>query len=77
MLYQEVDKQLSWLLQYAPSRLTGTGSCVFAGFSSKEEAQQVLEKLPDTVSAFVAKGKNISPLYETLANYRLAHTQSI
>ncbi|TFH92055.1 4-(cytidine 5'-diphospho)-2-C-methyl-D-erythritol kinase [Vibrio ouci] len=77
MLYQEVDKQLSWLLQYAPSRLTGTGSCVFAEFSSKSDAETTLAELPDTVSAFVAKGKNISPLHERLAKYRLAHTQSI
>ncbi|WP_038173048.1 4-(cytidine 5'-diphospho)-2-C-methyl-D-erythritol kinase [Vibrio pacinii] len=69
MLYPEVDKQLSWLLQYAPSRLTGTGSCVFAEFSSKNEAVSALGKLPDTVSAFVAKGKNVSPLHETLAKY--------
>ncbi|MEL0611019.1 4-(cytidine 5'-diphospho)-2-C-methyl-D-erythritol kinase [Vibrio echinoideorum] len=77
MLYPEVDKQLSWLLQYAPSRLTGTGSCVFAEFSSKNKAESVLEQLPDTVSAFVAKGRNISPLKETLAEYQSAHTQSI
>ena len=77
MLYPEVDKQLSWLLQYAPSRLTGTGSCVFAEFSSKKEAELVLEQLPDTVSAFVAKGRNISPLKETLAEYQSAHPQSI
>ncbi|MFA0543656.1 4-(cytidine 5'-diphospho)-2-C-methyl-D-erythritol kinase, partial [Vibrio sp. 10N.222.52.B7] len=72
MLYPEVDKQLSWLLQYAPSRLTGTGSCVFAEFSSKKEAESVLEQLPDTVSAFVARGRNISPLKETLAEYQSA-----
>ncbi|PMG45351.1 4-(cytidine 5'-diphospho)-2-C-methyl-D-erythritol kinase [Vibrio lentus] len=77
MLYPEVDKQLSWLLQYAPSRLTGTGSCVFAEFSSKKEAESVLEQLPDTVSAFIAKGRNISPLKETLAEYQSAHPQSI
>ncbi|USD31779.1 MULTISPECIES: 4-(cytidine 5'-diphospho)-2-C-methyl-D-erythritol kinase [Vibrio] len=77
MLYPEVDKQLSWLLQYAPSRLTGTGSCVFAEFSSQNEANEVLEKVPDNVSAFIAKGKNISPLHETLAKYRLAHNISI
>jgi 4-diphosphocytidyl-2-C-methyl-D-erythritol kinase len=77
MLYPEVDKQLSWLLQYAPSRLTGTGSCVFAEFSSKKEAESVLEQLSDTVSAFVAKGRNISPLKETLAEYQSAHPQSI
>ncbi|MFY2509349.1 4-(cytidine 5'-diphospho)-2-C-methyl-D-erythritol kinase [Vibrio pectenicida] len=73
MLYPEVDKQLSWLLQYAPSRLTGTGSCVFAEFSSQNEANKVLDLLPDNVSAFAARGKNISPLYETLAKYHLAH----
>ncbi|HAS63721.1 MAG TPA: 4-(cytidine 5'-diphospho)-2-C-methyl-D-erythritol kinase, partial [Vibrio sp.] len=73
----EVDKQLSWLLQYAPSRLTGTGSCVFAEFLSKNDAQSVFEQLSDNVSAFVAKGNNVSPLYQTLANYRLAHNSSI
>ncbi|MEZ9700340.1 4-(cytidine 5'-diphospho)-2-C-methyl-D-erythritol kinase [Vibrio sp. 10N.261.46.E12] len=77
MLYPEVDKQLSWLLEYAPSRLTGTGSCVFAEFNSKKDAELVREQLPDTVSAFVAKGRNISPLKETLAEYQSAHPQSI
>ncbi len=77
LLYPEVDKQLSWLLQYAPSRLTGTGSCVFAEFSNQDDALSVLKKLPDSTSAFVAKGKNTSPLHETLTNYRLVNTKSI
>ncbi len=77
MLYPEVDKQLSWLLQYAPSRLTGTGSCVFAEFSTQDDALSVLHKLPDSTSAFVAKGKNTSPLHETLTNYRLVDQKSI
>ncbi|GEM77436.1 4-(cytidine 5'-diphospho)-2-C-methyl-D-erythritol kinase [Vibrio sagamiensis] len=72
MLYPEVDKQLSWLLQYAPSRLTGTGSCVFAEFASKAEAEEVLHQLSDDVSAFVARGCNVSPLKETLAEYQSA-----
>lgn len=62
ILYPEVDKQLSWLLQYAPSRLTGTGSCIFGEFSSKKEANSVLSQLPDDVHAFVAAGVNLSPL---------------
>ncbi|MEZ8822711.1 4-(cytidine 5'-diphospho)-2-C-methyl-D-erythritol kinase [Vibrio amylolyticus] len=77
MLYPEVDQKLSWLLQYAPSRLTGTGSCIFAEFSSKNDAILVQEQLSDTVSAFVAKGRNISPLKETLAEYQSAHTDFI
>jgi 4-diphosphocytidyl-2-C-methyl-D-erythritol kinase len=72
MLYPEVDKQLSWLLQYAPSRLTGTGSCIFAEFSSKSAAESILAQLSDNVSAFVAQGRNISPLKETLAEYQSA-----
>lgn len=71
-LYPEVDKQLSWLLQYAPSRLTGTGSCVFAEFSSRKDAQAVFAQLPDNVLAFVAQGRNVSPLRKTLADYQSA-----
>ncbi len=70
LLYPEVDKKLSWLLQYAPSRLTGTGSCVFAEFSTEKAAKAVLDKLPDNVSAFIAQGRNTSPLHETLAEYK-------
>lgn len=70
LLYPEVDKQVSWLLQYAPSRLTGTGSCVFAEFDNQSAAQEVRTKLPDNVSSFIAQGKNISPLHETLARYQ-------
>ncbi len=73
LLYPEVDNQLSWLLQYAPSRLTGTGSCVFAEFLSENEARNILTQLPDTVSAFVAQGRNISPLIETLAKHQSQH----
>ncbi len=74
LLYPEVDKQLSWLLQYAPSRLTGTGSCVFAEFDSKFDADAVLDKLSDNVSAFVAQGRNLSPLKKRLADYQSAKT---
>ncbi|MDP2574166.1 4-(cytidine 5'-diphospho)-2-C-methyl-D-erythritol kinase [Vibrio penaeicida] len=77
ILYPEVDKQLSWLLQYAPSRLTGTGSCIFGEFSSKSEANSVLSQLSDDVHAFVAAGVNLSPLKERLAEYKSADSQSI
>ncbi|WP_264878193.1 4-(cytidine 5'-diphospho)-2-C-methyl-D-erythritol kinase [Vibrio agarivorans] len=69
LLYPEVDNQLSWLLQYAPSRLTGTGSCIFAEFDDEQSAQKVLTKLPSNVTAFVAQGRNISPLKEALATF--------
>ncbi|GEM81821.1 4-(cytidine 5'-diphospho)-2-C-methyl-D-erythritol kinase [Vibrio superstes] len=69
LLYPEVDKQLSWLLQYAPSRLTGTGSCVFAEFDTQHEAETILRQLPENTTAFVAQGNNISPLHLTLAQF--------
>lgn len=77
MLYPEVDKQLSWLLQYAPSRLTGTGSCIFAEFDSEEQANAVLAQLPDDVTAFIAQGQNVSSLKKTLAEQVIAATQPL
>ncbi|MGO1298006.1 MAG: 4-(cytidine 5'-diphospho)-2-C-methyl-D-erythritol kinase [Vibrio sp.] len=78
LLYPEVDNKLSSLLQYAPSRLTGTGSCIFAEFPNAEQANTALAKLDtNSVSAFVAQGRNTSPLKEALAVYETAKTLSI
>lgn len=60
--YPEVARANKWLQQFARARMTGTGACVFASFSSKVEAQEVLNKLPDDWRGFVAKGCNQSPL---------------
>ena len=65
--FREVDALLSWLLEYAPSRLTGTGACVFAEFNTESDARQVLELAPKWISGFVARGLNISPLHRTLS----------
>ncbi|WP_373202960.1 4-(cytidine 5'-diphospho)-2-C-methyl-D-erythritol kinase [Citrobacter amalonaticus] len=64
--FREVDAALSWLLEYAPSRLTGTGACVFAEFDTESRARQVLEQAPEWLNAFVAKGVNLSPLHRAL-----------
>ena len=60
--FREVDAALSWLLEYAPSRLTGTGACLFAEFDSESAARQVLEQAPEWLYGFVARGVNLSPL---------------
>ncbi|MGO1248106.1 MAG: 4-(cytidine 5'-diphospho)-2-C-methyl-D-erythritol kinase [Oceanisphaera sp.] len=65
--YPEVAKLLSWLLEYAPSRMTGTGACIFASFDSQQAAEAVLAKAPVGVLGFVAKGCNQSPLLSELA----------
>ena len=60
--YFEVAKLLAWLIEYAPSRMTGTGACVFTRFSSQQEACELQAKLPKGISSFVAQGLNTSPL---------------
>lgn len=65
-LYSEVDECLSWLIQYAPARLTGTGACVFAEFDCKDDALAAFYQKPANYQGFVAQGQNISPLHKTL-----------
>jgi len=60
--YPEVAKLLAWLLEYAPSRMTGTGACIFSSFSSLKQAQELQKMLPQGIYSFVAKGVNKSPL---------------
>ncbi|MCU1791881.1 4-(cytidine 5'-diphospho)-2-C-methyl-D-erythritol kinase [Pectobacterium polaris] len=68
--FREVEQLLSWLLEYAPARLTGTGACVFAEFDTEFAARQVLDQAPEWLNGFVAKGVNISPLHRTLSGQR-------
>jgi len=60
--YQAVSDALDWLSQFSQSRMTGTGACVFADFSSQQEAQIIVDKLPENWRGFVAKACNQSPL---------------
>ncbi|MBL7635737.1 4-(cytidine 5'-diphospho)-2-C-methyl-D-erythritol kinase [Atlantibacter hermannii] len=64
--FRKVDAALSWLLEYAPSRLTGTGACVFAEFDTESAARQVLKQAPEWLHGFVARGVNRSPLHQAL-----------
>lgn len=60
--YSEVAKIIDWLIEYAPTRLTGTGSCVFSTFRTENEAKEILDKAPTWLTAFTTKGLNTSPL---------------
>ncbi len=65
--YSEVAKALDWLAEFAPTKLTGTGACLFAPFTNEQQAIAVKEKLPDNWQGYVVKGINRSPLLERLA----------
>jgi 4-diphosphocytidyl-2-C-methyl-D-erythritol kinase len=60
--YPEVAAALDWLDRFSPSRMTGTGACVFASFATEADAQAVARQIPQTWTGFVARGVNRSPL---------------
>ena len=66
-LYPQVENALQ-LLEFLThnAQMTGTGACIFARFSTTEEALKVQAQLPNQLSSFVAKGINTSPLYKLL-----------
>ncbi|KYP97456.1 kinase [Sodalis-like endosymbiont of Proechinophthirus fluctus] len=68
--FSVVEQHLSWLLEYAPSRLTGTGACLFAEFDTEAAARQVLLQAPAWMQGFVARGVNVSPLHHALSGAR-------
>jgi 4-diphosphocytidyl-2-C-methyl-D-erythritol kinase len=68
-LCPEVGEALDWLGRFAPARLTGTGSCVFASFASAAEAGRLAARVPDRWQSTVARGLDVSPLRERLAGH--------
>ena len=70
--HPEVAKALEWLLKYAPSRLTGSGCCVFSEFKTKSDALTVLAKAPKGMQIYIAKSLNKSPLLRDLENATIA-----
>ncbi|TDG12399.1 4-(cytidine 5'-diphospho)-2-C-methyl-D-erythritol kinase [Seongchinamella unica] len=66
-LYPEIDNALNFLENFGEARLTGTGACVFARFPDESRARSALGQLPDSMTGFVAKGINESPVLSALA----------
>lgn len=65
--YPEVANLIAWLVEYAPSRMTGTGACVFSRFSNKNEALRIQKLLPSNIESFIAKGLNLSPVLKEVS----------
>jgi 4-diphosphocytidyl-2-C-methyl-D-erythritol kinase len=70
--FPAVAEALDWLARYGPSRLTGTGSCVFAKFSRAADAERVAARVPDGWRAYVARGISASPLLEESGSWGVA-----
>jgi 4-diphosphocytidyl-2-C-methyl-D-erythritol kinase len=65
--YPEVAQALDWLGHFAPARLTGTGSCIFAPCASLNEAQDIASRVPAQWRGRAARGMNVSPLLASQA----------
>lgn len=65
--YPEVDEAFSDLSRFGDPHMTGTGSCIFAAFARKAEAQAGLAELSGKWQGFVAQAKNTSSLYGIVA----------
>jgi 4-diphosphocytidyl-2-C-methyl-D-erythritol kinase len=61
--YPEVAQHLAWLRQFGTARMSGSGACVFAEFGSEAAARAVLDRLPQTMRGFVARGLDRHPLW--------------
>jgi len=60
--FPAVAQALDWLDQFAPARLTGTGSCVYAAMPDEGQARAALADLPARWTGYVVRGLNRSPL---------------
>ena len=65
--YPEVARHLAWVGQYGAARMTGSGACVFAEFSTETEARAVWRQLPATMRGVVARGLDRHPLWPLCA----------
>ncbi len=65
--YPQVRAALEWLSQNnrgSRAKMSGTGSCVFSPCETEEQAKALNENLPDSMTGYVVKGHNASPLYD-------------
>lgn len=62
--YPEVARYLEALAAFGPAMMTGSGACVFAGFSGKDAAEAALRQLPQDMRGVVAQGLMRHPLQD-------------
>lgn len=60
--YPEVARHLDWLKQHGEARMSGSGACVYAEFSTESAARAVLGQLPGSMRGFAARGMDRHPL---------------
>jgi 4-diphosphocytidyl-2-C-methyl-D-erythritol kinase len=66
-LFPPVADAIDWLDKFGTARMTGSGACVFCAFEREQQADEVLDQVPDRWKAWKAKA---------LAEHPLAHLSS-
>lgn len=61
--YPEVARHLAWLNQHGEGRMSGSGACVFAEYSTQSAAYAAQAELPRTMRGLVARGLERHPLH--------------
>jgi 4-diphosphocytidyl-2-C-methyl-D-erythritol kinase len=61
--YPEVGRHLAWLKQHGEARMSGSGACVYAEFSTESAAQAIHAQLPPAMRGLVARGLEHHPLH--------------
>ncbi|OCG08784.1 4-(cytidine 5'-diphospho)-2-C-methyl-D-erythritol kinase [Gilliamella sp. wkB178] len=62
--YPQINNIITQLSRLAPTRLTGTGACVFSQCESQQQAQAMQAQLvAQSIPSIIAKSLNKSPLY--------------
>ncbi|MDP2397919.1 MAG: 4-(cytidine 5'-diphospho)-2-C-methyl-D-erythritol kinase [Burkholderiales bacterium] len=62
-LYPEVGRHLAWLKSVGEGQMSGSGACVFAGFSDEAVARNAFRARPPEMQGFVARGLDAHPLH--------------
>lgn len=62
--YPEVARHLAWLKQHGEARMSGSGACVYAEFSTEAAAHAAHARLPQAMQGFVARGLERHPLHD-------------
>jgi 4-diphosphocytidyl-2-C-methyl-D-erythritol kinase len=58
----EVAAAIDWLDRRGEARMTGSGACVFAAFAGRQDAADVLARLPAGWRGWIARGLDEHPL---------------
>ncbi len=59
--YPLIKEALSWLSQFGPARLTGSGAGLFLPCKSEAQAIDIVGQIPTGMIGFAAKGQNQAP----------------